>query len=60
MGRKLGDRKDGALLWDIDSIHFAMPLMYPNWCDNEAYISERILGSLRTFWMSTKPSGGTA
>ena len=42
MGRKLGDRKDGALLRDIDSMHFVMPLMYPNRCDNEAYISERI------------------
>lgn len=42
MGKKLGDRKDGALLRDIDSMHFVMPLMYPNRCDNEAYISERI------------------
>ena len=42
MGRKLGDRKDGVLLRDIDSMHFVMPLMYPNRCDNEAYISERI------------------
>ena len=42
MGKKLGDRKDGVLLRDIDSMHFVMPLMYPNRCDNEAYISERI------------------
>ena len=42
MGKKLGDRKDGTLLRDIDSMHFVMPLMYPNRCDNEAYISERI------------------
>lgn len=42
MGRKLGDRKDGTLLRDIDSMHCIMPLMYPNRCDNEAFISERI------------------
>ena len=40
--RKLGDRRDGTLLKDIDSMHFIMPLMYPNRCDNEAFISETI------------------
>ena len=40
--RKLGDRRDAKLLKDIDSMHFIMPLMYPNRCDNEAFISERI------------------
>ena len=42
MGRRLGDRKDGTLLRDIDSMHCIMPLMYPNRCDNEAYIFERV------------------
>ena len=42
MGRKPGDRKDGALIRDMDSMHLIMPLMYPNRCDNEAFISERI------------------
>lgn len=42
MGRKFGDRKDGTLIRDTDSMHFVMPLMYPNRCDNEAFISERI------------------
>ena len=42
MGRKLGDRKDGARLTKIHSMHFVMPLMYPNRCDNEAFLSERI------------------
>ena len=37
-----GNRRDGKLLKDIDSMHFIMPLMYPNRCDNEAYISEQI------------------
>ena len=35
-------RRDGKLLKDIDSMHCIMPLMYPNRCDNEAFISERI------------------
>lgn len=40
MGRKLGDRKDGVLLKNITAMHYVMPLMYPNRCDNEAFISE--------------------
>ena len=42
MGRKFGDRRDGKLLRKIHSIHVIMPLLYPNRCDNEAFISERI------------------
>ncbi|MGM9606044.1 MAG: 2-oxo acid dehydrogenase subunit E2 [Oscillospiraceae bacterium] len=42
MGRKLGDRRDGTLLRDLDSMHFIMPMIYPNRCDNEAFISECI------------------
>ncbi|MEE1169464.1 MAG: 2-oxo acid dehydrogenase subunit E2 [Anaerovoracaceae bacterium] len=42
MKRKWGERRDGRLLTDIDSMHYIMPLMYPNRCDNEAFISERI------------------
>lgn len=42
MAKKWGDRKDGRLIRDIDSMHVMMPLMYPNRCDNEAFISERI------------------
>ena len=40
--RRWGDRKDGELLRNIDAMHFIMPLIYPNRCDNEAFISERI------------------
>lgn len=40
--KKLGDRKDGVRLKKISSMHAIMPLMYPNRCDNEAFISERI------------------
>ncbi len=42
MGRKFGDRKDGKLLRNVDAMHFLMPVIYPNRCDNEAFISERI------------------
>lgn len=42
MKRKPGDRRDGVLLKNTDSMHLMMPLMYPNRCDNEAFISERI------------------
>lgn len=40
--RRFGDRRDGMLIRDLDPMHFIVPLIYPNRCDNEAYISERI------------------
>ena len=40
--RRMGDRRDGVLLRDLDSMHFIVPLIYPNRCDNEAYISEKV------------------
>ena len=40
--RRFGDRRDGKLLRDIDGMHLIMPMIYPNRCDNEAFISERI------------------
>lgn len=40
--RRFGDRKDGRLMRELDSMHYITPLIYPNRCDNEAYISERI------------------
>ncbi|MBR1497340.1 MAG: 2-oxo acid dehydrogenase subunit E2 [Oscillospiraceae bacterium] len=42
MARRFGDRKDGALLRNLDGIHFITPIIYPNRADNEAFISERI------------------
>ena len=42
MSKHRGDRRDGTYLKNIDSMHTIMPLMYPNRCDNEAFISERI------------------
>ncbi|MBR3391130.1 MAG: 2-oxo acid dehydrogenase subunit E2 [Firmicutes bacterium] len=40
--RRRGDRKDGRLLRDLDGMHFIMPIIYPNRCDNEAFVSEKI------------------
>ncbi|MBQ4382303.1 MAG: hypothetical protein II794_06160, partial [Oscillospiraceae bacterium] len=40
--KRIGDRRDARLLRDIDSMHFIMPIIYPNRCDNEAYISVRV------------------
>ena len=40
--RRLGDRKDGYLLRDLDALHFVTGVLYPNRCDNEAYIAERV------------------
>ena len=40
--RKWGDRRDGTLLRDIDAMHYVMPLMYPNRCDNEAFMTMHI------------------
>ena len=38
MGKKFGDRKDGVKLKKIHSMHVIMPLIFPNRCDNEAFI----------------------
>ena len=37
-----GDRKDGRLLRELDALHFVTGVLYPNRCDNEAFISETI------------------
>lgn len=37
-----GDRKDGKLVRDVDGMHLICPIIYPNRCDNEAFISETI------------------
>ena len=42
MGKRIGDRRDGVKLRKIHSMHVIMPLIFPNRCDNEAFISERI------------------
>ena len=40
--RRFGDRRDGKLIRQQDGMHLIMPMIYPNRCDNEAFISERI------------------
>lgn len=40
--KRFGDRRDGKLVRDQDGMHLIMPMLYPNRCDNEAFISERI------------------
>ena len=42
MSKKWGDRRDATLVRSVDSMHYIMPLMYPNRCDNEAFISETV------------------
>jgi len=40
--KRFGDRKDGQLIRKLDAMHFITGVIYPNRCDNEAYISETI------------------
>lgn len=42
MKKKHGDRRDGTLIRDCDSMHFIMGVIYPNRADNEAFINEMI------------------
>lgn len=42
MKKKWGDRRDGVLIRKLDSMHYIMPLMYPNRCDNEAFLHIRV------------------
>lgn len=58
--RKLGDRPDGDKLGNLDSMHYIMPLVFPNRCDNEAYISTDIdLEAIEKFIVSHKDEGYT-
>ncbi len=38
----MGDRFDATYLKDIDSMHFIMPFMYPDRCDNQAFFTFKI------------------
>lgn len=40
--RRLGDRKDAKVVRKIDGMHLIVPLIHPNRCDNEAFVSEQI------------------
>lgn len=52
--RRLGDRRDGTLIRNINAMHFIMPHIFPNRCDNEAYISERIDLTAINAWLKEK------
>jgi len=52
--KRWGDRKDGRLLRDIDSMHLIVPMLYPNRCDNEAFISETIDLTNLNAWLAAK------
>ena len=54
MKRRWGDRRDATLVRQTDSMHYIMPLMYPNRCDNEAFISETIDLTNATAWLERR------
>ena len=54
MKKRWGDRRDAMLVRQTDSMHYIMPLMYPNRCDNEAFISETIDLTNATAWLERK------
>lgn len=58
MKRRWGDRRDATLVRKVDSMHYIMPLMYPNRCDNEAFISETIDLTNAMAWLEKKNAGG--
>ena len=58
MGKRRGDRRDGTLLREIDSMHYIMPLMYPNRCDNEAFMSETVDLTNAMKWIEEKNAEG--
>ena len=54
MTKRRGDRRDATLVRQIDFMHYIMPLMYPNRCDNEAFISETIDLTEAMAWLEKK------
>ena len=57
--RRRGDRRDGRLLRELDSLHFITGILYPNRCDNEAYISQRIDLTAINEYLAKKNEGET-
>lgn len=57
--KRIGDRKDGVLLRNLDSMHLIVPMLYPNRCDNEAFISELIdLTAINDYLAEKNAAGG--
>lgn len=40
--KRFGDRRDATLVRENDPLHIVMPYMYPNRCDNEAFIDVNV------------------
>ncbi len=57
--RRRGDRRDGTLIRDLDPLHFFTGIIYPNRCDNEAYISENIDLTAVNRYLQQKNEGET-
>lgn len=55
--RRRGDRKDGRLIRDLDSLHVMMPYMYPNRTDCEAFISDTVELAPITEYLKKKNAG---
>ena len=53
--RRLGDRRDGTLIRDIDALHLMLAHLYLNRTDNEAYISETIELEPIYRWLEAHP-----
>jgi len=59
--RRPGDRKDGRLIRDLDSLHYVTGILYPNRCDNEAFISEKIdLTNINAYLAKKNEGKGTS
>lgn len=52
------NRRDAVLVRNIDSMHYIMPLMYPNRCDNEAFISETVDLTNALAWLERRNAEG--
>lgn len=56
--RRRGDRRDGRLLRELDSLHYITGIIYPNRCDNEAYIGLRVDLTPINEYLKKKNEGG--
>ena len=57
--KRRGDRKDGRLLRELDSLHFITGIIYPNRCDNEAYISVKVDLTAMNEYLAKKNAAAT-
>ena len=50
----MGDRFDAVYLKDIDSMHFIMPYLFPDRCDNQAFFTFKIDLTNLNAWLEKK------